>query len=169
LDESRSSNTSNSERGTSPQTKKHQKVKKPNKPHHTTWWPALLQIPVVLVHVAPHVHHLPGLRMDRSLPQPMLIDGTSTKLCTCEGCHLPIWSLLMQTYCSLALQGFPLAGSLARPCHTSYHKDCYQDDAPFNTWLPANRGLTSPPGIHEWPHFIYEACTVHSVVDHELS
>jgi hypothetical protein len=47
--------------------------------------------------------------------------------------------------------------------------DCYRAGLPFKTRLLANGGLTIPSGIHEWPHFICEACTVRSVVDRELS
>jgi hypothetical protein len=47
--------------------------------------------------------------------------------------------------------------------------DCYRAGFPFKTRLLANGGLNIPSGIHEWPHFICEACTVRSVVDRELS
>ena len=46
---------------------------------------------------------------------------------------------------------------------------CYRVGIPFKTRLAKDGGLVIPPGIHDWPHFICEACTVRSVLGRELS
>jgi hypothetical protein len=103
------------------------------------------------------------------LPRPPLRDGIGNSLCLCAGCHLPISRSSKQICCRFATTGFSVKTRLLCPCCTRYHMRCFTVGVPFKTRLTRAGGLTIPPGMHKWPHFICEACTVRSLLARELS
>lgn len=70
--------------------------------------------------------------------------------------------------CTFEERGFPfLDGARARPCHTTYHVECFRAGAPFKSRRKNGDGLSFPP-VQHWPTFICESCTVRAVLDREL-
>lgn len=56
---------------------------------------------------------------------------------------------------------------MSRPCHSSYHPQCFKTGHPFTTRRSKEAGL-SLPDKGTWNPFICEACTVRAMCDREL-
>lgn len=71
--------------------------------------------------------------------------------------------------CTFARTGFPLPdGSLARPCQSAYHSQCFRVGVPFMSRRQHQAGLCFPT-VKCWGHFICEACTVRAILGRELT
>lgn len=85
----------------------------------------------------------------------------------CVGCHEGIRRTDSQHLCRFATTGFELDGRRFVPCGVTYHMGCIQVGEPFQSRLPAGRGLAYPR-TRIAPPFICEACTVRAQLGTEL-
>jgi hypothetical protein len=139
-------------------------------PHKTPLrYPGLLNIPVIVLYIAPHLRSLPTKDRLVQTPLPPMRTGTNDRRHRCVGCKQGLSNDPGVLCCYFSDHGFSLLdGTPMRPCRSAYHPTCIAMGAPFVSRRKHNAGLCFPDVKH-WGAFVCEACTVRSVVGRELT
>jgi hypothetical protein len=102
------------------------------------------------------LYHIDGWT---GLPTTRSTHGIGLCQSSCVGCHRGIRRDQSQHRCHFATKGFLLDQVAFLPCGTMYHLGCIRAGEPFQSRLPAGRGLTYPR-LAIASTFICESCTV---------